>query len=153
MVNLSQLDQEMNKQFVDFPDFAELRDCFINEKFLSSSSQGRFGRVDEDVNQFSRRDCFRIDVDKIEKSKATRRLSDKTQVFCAPNNNYVRDRRKHTSEVRAINRYICDFLGLNADLGESEAELHDLGHWPFGHRVEQLFTRIKDGLPYWQGRA
>ena len=82
------------------------------------------------------RTAFQRDRDRIIHCKAFRRLSDKTQVFIAPEGDHYRTRLTHTLEVAQIARTISRALRLNEDLTEAIALAHDLGHTPFGHAGE-----------------
>lgn len=92
---------------------------------------------------------FQRDRDRILYSKAFRRLKHKTQVFIAPENDYLRTRLTHTLEVAQISRSIARALKLNEDLTEAIALGHDLGHAPFGHAgeaaLDQLMRRYSNG--------
>src|SRR5438093_13368132 len=61
----------------------------------------------------------------------------KTQVLVSQTNDHHRTRLTHTLEVAQISRTIARQLGLNEDLTEAVALLHDLGHPPFGHAGEE----------------
>jgi dGTPase len=79
---------------------------------------------------------FQRDRDRIVHSAAYRRLSAKTQVFTGDLGDYHRTRLTHTLEVASVARTIGRALGLNEDLIEALALVHDLGHPPFGHAGE-----------------
>ena len=79
---------------------------------------------------------FQRDRDRIVHSAAYRRLSAKTQVFTGELGDYHRTRLTHTIEVASVARTIGRALGLNEDLIEALALVHDLGHPPFGHAGE-----------------
>ncbi|HMQ22281.1 MAG TPA: dNTP triphosphohydrolase, partial [Planctomycetota bacterium] len=97
-------------------------------------SEGR--RVHEEADPL--RTCFQRDRDRILHSKAFRRLQHKTQVFAAGAGDHYRTRLPHTLEVSQLARSATTSLGLNADLAESVALAHDLGHPPFGHVGERV---------------
>src|SRR5205085_8007386 len=61
----------------------------------------------------------------------------KTQVFSRLYSDHVRNRLTHTIEVSQISRTIAGALGLNVDLVEALALVHDVGHPPFGHAGEK----------------
>jgi dGTPase len=82
------------------------------------------------------RDDFQRDRDRVVHSRAFRRLEDKTQVFTRRNSDHFRNRLTHTLEVSQIARTVAAQLGLNVDLVEALALVHDVGHPPFGHAGE-----------------
>jgi dGTPase len=83
------------------------------------------------------RNDFQRDRDRVVHSRAFRRLEAKTQVFTRRYSDHFRNRLTHTIEVAQISRTIAAQLGLNADLVEALALVHDLGHPPFGHAGEK----------------
>ncbi len=83
------------------------------------------------------RNDFQRDRDRIIHSRAFRRLENKTQVFTRRFSDHFRNRLTHTIEVAQISRTIASQLGLNADLVEALALVHDIGHAPFGHSGEK----------------
>ena len=89
----------------------------------------------------SYRNDFQRDRDRIIHSRAFRRLEAKTQVFTRRFSDHFRNRLTHTIEVAQIARTIATQLGLNVDLVEALALVHDVGHPPFGHAGEQALDR------------
>jgi dGTPase len=83
------------------------------------------------------RNDFQRDRDRVIHARAFRRLEAKTQVFTRRYSDHFRNRLTHTIEVAQISRTIADQLGLNVDLVEALALVHDLGHPPFGHAGEK----------------
>ena len=83
------------------------------------------------------RNDFQRDRDRVVHSRAFRRLEAKTQVFTRRYSDHFRNRLTHTIEVAQISRTIAAQLGLNGDLVEALALVHDLGHPPFGHAGEK----------------
>ena len=83
---------------------------------------------------------YQRDRDRILHCSAFRRLSGKTQVFTGDLGDYHRTRLTHTVEVSCIARTIGRALGLNEDLIEALALLHDIGHPPFGHAGEDALS-------------
>jgi dGTPase len=83
------------------------------------------------------RNDFQRDRDRIIHSRAFRRLELKTQVFTRRYSDHFRNRLTHSLEVAQIARTIAAQLGLNVDLVEALALVHDVGHPPFGHAGEK----------------
>ena len=83
------------------------------------------------------RDDFQRDRDRVIHSRAFRRLENKTQVFTRRYSDHFRNRLTHTIEVAQIARTVAGALGLNVDLVECLALVHDIGHPPFGHAGEK----------------
>lgn len=83
------------------------------------------------------RSPFERDRDRIVQSRAFRRLAGKTQVFTSRASDHFRSRLTHTIEVAQVARQVAAALGLNADLAETLALAHDIGHPPFGHAGER----------------
>jgi len=84
------------------------------------------------------RDDFQRDRDRVVHARAFRRLEDKTQVFTRRYSDHFRNRLTHTIEVAQIARTVAAQLGLNVDLVEALALVHDVGHPPFGHAGEKV---------------
>src|SRR5580658_518641 len=83
------------------------------------------------------RNDFQRDRDRVIHSRAFRRLEDKTQVFTTRYSDHFRNRLTHTIEVTQIARTVAQAMGLNSDLAEALALVHDVGHPPFGHTGER----------------
>lgn len=83
------------------------------------------------------RTAFQRDRDRIVQARAFRRLAGKTQVFTSRASDHFRSRLTHTIEVAQIARDVAAALGLNEDLAETLALVHDIGHPPFGHAGER----------------
>src|SRR5271154_4342296 len=91
------------------------------------------------------RNDYARDRDRVVHSRAFRRLEAKTQVFTTPFSDHFRNRLTHTLEVSQIARTVSEALGLNTDLTEALALVHDIGHPPFGHAGEgQLDLRMRE---------
>src|SRR5580692_10299307 len=84
---------------------------------------------------------FERDRERIVQARAFRRLAGKTQVFTSRASDHFRSRLTHTIEVAQIARAAASTLGLNEDLAETLALVHDIGHPPFGHAGERALDR------------
>ena len=82
------------------------------------------------------------DRDRIIHARAFRRLEAKTQVFTTRFSDHFRNRLTHTLEVSQIARTVASALGLNAELVEALALVHDIGHPPFGHAGERKLDQL-----------
>ena len=87
------------------------------------------------------RSPFERDRERIIQSRAFRRLAGKTQVFTSRASDHFRSRLTHTIEVAQVARQVARALGLNVDLAETLALVHDIGHPPFGHAGERALDR------------
>jgi dGTPase len=87
------------------------------------------------------RTAFQRDRERIVQARAFRRLAGKTQVFTSRASDHFRSRLTHTMEVAQIAREVAEALGLNEDLAEALALVHDIGHPPFGHAGERALDR------------
>jgi dGTPase len=97
--------------------------------------QSRGRRYPEPLHPY--RNDFQRDRDRVIHARAFRRLEAKTQVFTRRYSDHFRNRLTHTIEVAQIARTIAAQLGLNVDLVEALALVHDVGHPPFGHAGEK----------------
>lgn len=82
------------------------------------------------------------DRDRIIHARAFRRLEAKTQVFTTRYSDHFRNRLTHTLEVAQIARTVSTALGLNSELAEALALVHDIGHPPFGHAGERKLDEL-----------
>ena len=82
------------------------------------------------------------DRDRIIHSRAFRRLEAKTQVFTTRYSDHFRNRLTHTLEVTQVARTVATALGLNSELAEALALVHDIGHPPFGHAGERKLNQL-----------
>src|SRR6266849_1247332 len=87
------------------------------------------------------RNDFQRDRDRVVHSRAFRRLEAKTQVFTPGLSDHFRNRLTHTIEVAQIARTVASVLGLDEDLTEALALVHDIGHPPFAHSGEEALDR------------
>jgi dGTPase len=101
-------------------------------------SQGR--RYPEPPHPY--RNDYERDRDRILHSRAFRRLENKTQVFTRRYSDHFRNRLTHTLEVAQIARTVAKSLGLNTDLVEALALVHDVGHPPGGHSGESELDNL-----------
>ena len=87
------------------------------------------------------RNPFARDGARVLHARAFRRLAGKTQVFTRVASewpgDHFRSRLTHTLEVAQISRTLALALGLNTNLAEALALVHDIGHPPFGHAGEE----------------
>lgn len=88
------------------------------------------------------RSDYARDRDRIIHSRAFRRLEAKTQVFTTRYSDHFRNRLTHTLEVAQIARTVTAALGLNTQLAEALALVHDIGHPPFGHAGEHKLNDL-----------
>jgi dGTPase len=113
-------------------------------RFPVSESLGR--RYPEATHPY--RNEFQRDRDRIVHARAFRRLENKTQVFTAPISDHFRNRLTHSLEVSQIARTAAAALGLDEDLTEALALVHDFGHPPFAHsgetELDQQMRRFGD---------
>src|SRR5262252_1256354 len=91
------------------------------------------------------RNDFERHRDRVVHARAFRRLEAKTQVFTRRYSDHFRNRLTHTLEVAQISRTIAAQLGLNVDLVEALALVHDVGHPPFGHAGEKALDAAMRG--------
>ncbi len=105
-----------------------------------SAARSRGRRYPEASHPY--RSDYQRDRDRIIHARAFRRLEAKTQVFTTRYSDHFRNRLTHTLEVTQISRTVAGSLGLNTDLVEALALVHDLGHPPFGHAGEQRLDEI-----------
>jgi dGTPase len=88
------------------------------------------------------RSDYARDRDRVIHSRAFRRLEAKTQVFTTRYSDHFRNRLTHTIEVAQIARTVAGALGLNTELAEALALVHDIGHPPFGHAGERKLDEL-----------
>jgi dGTPase len=111
--------------------------------YAMNVQQSRGRRYSEPQHPY--RNDYARDRDRVVHSRAFRRLEAKTQVFTTRFSDHFRNRLTHTLEVAQIARTVAATLGLNDDLTEALALVHDIGHPPFGHAGEkQLDLRMRE---------
>ncbi|HYI62047.1 MAG TPA: HD domain-containing protein [Acidimicrobiales bacterium] len=91
------------------------------------------------------RTCFERDLDRIQHSKAFRRLAGKCQVFVAPGDDHLRTRLTHAIEVAQVAVSISRPVGLDVALTAAAATGHDCGHGPAGHASEGALSPFLEG--------
>ena len=104
------------------------------------AEQSRGRRYPESPHPY--RSAYARDRDRIIHSRAFRRLEAKTQVFTTRYSDHFRNRLTHTLEVAQIARTVASALGLNTELAEALALVHDIGHPPFGHAGESKLDEL-----------
>jgi len=104
------------------------------------AEQSRGRRYPEPAHPY--RSDYARDRDRIIHSRAFRRLEAKTQVFTTRYSDHFRNRLTHTLEVAQIARTVAAALGLNTELAEALALVHDIGHPPFGHAGERKLNEL-----------
>ncbi len=118
----------------------EKKEALLLAPYAALSGQSR-GRVYSQA-EHPLRTAFQRDRDRIIHSAAFRRMEYKTQVFIPHESDHFRTRLTHTIEVAQISRTLARSLGLNEDLAEAIALVHDLGHTPFGHAGEEVLDEL-----------
>src|ERR1700740_1950753 len=104
------------------------------------AGQSRGRRYPEPLHRY--RSEYARDRDRIVHARAFRRLEAKTQVFTTRFSDHFRNRLTHTIEVSQIARTVAAALGLNGELAEALALVHDIGHPPFGHAGERKLNEL-----------
>jgi len=104
------------------------------------AEQSRGRRYPEPPHPY--RSVYARDRDRVIHSRAFRRLEAKTQVFTTRYSDHFRNRLTHTLEVAQIARTVASALGLNSELAEALALVHDIGHPPFGHAGERQLDEL-----------
>jgi dGTPase len=108
--------------------------------YAMQETQSRGRRHPEPAHPY--RSAYARDRDRVIHSRAFRRLESKTQVFTTRYSDHFRNRLTHTLEVAQIARTAAGALGLNAELVEALALVHDIGHPPFGHAGESRLDEL-----------
>ncbi len=110
----------------------------------ATRARGAGNRQDEEQpDRF--RTCFERDLDRVQHSRAFRRLAGKCQVFVAPEDDHLRTRLTHAIEVCQVAVSIARPTGLNVALTAAAATGHDCGHGPAGHASEGALSPFLEG--------
>jgi dGTPase len=116
--------------------------------------EGRQKRRHQNDTGTENRSPFQRDRDRVLYAAAWRRLGHVTQVVSPTEGIVFHNRLTHTLEVAQIGRRIAERLlseekdkanrlgGINADVVETAALVHDLGHPPYGHAVETELDKL-----------
>lgn len=105
---------------------------------LASQPSGRMYAYEDDGFRLD----FQRDRDRVLWSDALKRLANKTQVFPVTSDDHLRRRLTHSIEVMQLASTIATSFGLDRDLTEAGALVHDVGHTPFGHAGEFALDHI-----------
>lgn len=122
--------------------------------------------LNKEIDYYEGRTPFHSDLGNILHSNFFKRLSNKTQVYANPHNDFVRTRLTHSLEVSqiamqllriVINRFAdkkhhlsTDVTLMLHDLTQTAALAHDIGHSPFGHDGQKALNECarKVGLEF-----
>ncbi len=133
------MSEEIRPQFCGRQKSEELEDQLL-APYAMRSKESRGRQHSEAVDEF--RTVYQHDRDRVVHCTAFRRLEYKTQVFANHQGDHYRTRLTHTLEVAQVSRAVARRLGLNEDLVETIALVHDVGHPPFGHAGERELDRL-----------
>ncbi len=125
----------MSKPVATVPDLSlvDLSACAV--RGIDSDDPLTARAYPENVHAY--RTPFERDRGRVTHARSFRRMAGKTQVFSNRYSDHFRSRLTHTLEVSQIARTVAGALGLNQELTETLALVHDIGHPPFGHAGER----------------
>ncbi|MBK6886295.1 MAG: deoxyguanosinetriphosphate triphosphohydrolase [Tetrasphaera sp.] len=124
----------------------------MSRRDYSAADRERWVAEDPAVKR-SDRDDFARDRGRLIHSASLRRLAAKTQVVSPDSDDFVRNRLTHSLEVAQIGREFGAALGCSADVVDTAALAHDLGHPPFGHNGESALDEIATDIGGFEGNA
>ncbi len=125
-------------------DVEDLYDAADRERLVAEPPK----RVDAPV-----RTPFERDRARVVHAASSRRLAAKTQVVGPQTDDFVRNRLTHSLEVAQVARDLARALGCHADVVETAALAHDLGHPPYGHNGERALADLSADCGGFEGNA
>ena len=133
----------MTDQIATIPELSKVALSACAVRGLDSTDPLTARAYPESVHAY--RTAFERDRGRVTHARSFRRMAGKTQVFSNRYSDHFRSRLTHTLEVTTIARTVAGALGLNQDLTETLALVHDIGHPPFGHAGERaLDTAMRE---------
>ena len=122
-----------------------MKDSFIKEKLDENNTKWN-DAIKREIELYGRgndiRSPFERDYTRLLHCQAFRRMKHKTQVFFAPKNDHICTRMEHVLHVSSVSSTIAKHLGLNPDLTQAIALLHDIVHAPVCHFGEDVLNKL-----------